>query len=77
MASLVARDTPPSPGNKIASFPKISAKINPSDRIIAQTISEKFPTILYKSGGRRIRPEPRIGPIISPDRVNVFNFLVS
>ena len=76
-ASFVARLTPPSPGYIIAKRPKTSAKINPKLKIIPQTTNEKFPTILYKSGGSKISPEPKIGPIISPDRVNVFNFLVS
>ena len=31
--------------------------------------------MLYIRGGNRITPEPKIGPIIRPERVSVFSFL--
>jgi len=37
---FVASDTPPSPGNKIESFPNISANTNPRAEIISHIIRE-------------------------------------
>ncbi len=52
------------------------ANTKPRTNIIAQIISEKLPIMLYKSGGRSISPEPKIGPMIRPDKVKVFSFLL-